>query len=145
MPASWAAAQPGSTMSSTSNSGGPQRVVDRGVDPLLGLEAPHPADPPSVAESAGAKPGSSSAMPSTTRPTVAAIGPTVSIDGASGHMPSSGMRPKVVFRPTTPHHAAGLRIDPAVSVPSATSASSTPGATATPDPLDEPPGTRPAS
>src|SRR5580692_4767331 len=48
------------------------------------------------------------------------------------------MRPKVVFKPTTPQQAAGTRIEPAVSVPKATSA--LPLATATADPLDEPPG-----
>ena len=56
-------------------------------------------------------------MPATDPATSRAIGPTVSIDGASGHMPSSGMRPHVVLRPTIPQHAAGLRIEPAVSVP----------------------------
>ena len=37
-----------------------------------------------------------------------------------------------------PHQAAGSRTEPPVSVPMATGAS--PAATATPDPLDEPPG-----
>src|SRR5438445_11096202 len=39
-----------------------------------------------------------------------------------------------------PHQAAGMRTDPPVSVPIATGAR--PAATATPDPLDEPPGVR---
>src|SRR2546422_6689036 len=50
------------------------------------------------------------------------------------------MRPAVTFRPTTPHHAAGRRTEPPVSVPMATGAM--PEATATPEPLDEPPGVR---
>ena len=48
--------------------------------------------------------------------------------------------PYVVLRPTTPQHAAGTRTEPPVSVPNATSAS--PVATATADPLEDPPGTR---
>src|SRR5205823_14757474 len=73
----------------------------------------------------------------------AAIGPTVSRLGASGHTPSSGMRPYVVFRPTVPQQADGTRIEPPVSEPRATSAS--PEATATADPLDDPPGMRSGS
>ena len=42
--------------------------------------------------------------------------------------------------PETPQQADGVRIDPAVSVPSAMSAS--PVATATAEPDDEPPGMR---
>ena len=86
--------------------------------------------------------GSRSRSPSATPATSAAIGPMVSNDGASGHTPSSGMRPKVVLRPTVPQHAEGVRTEPAVSVPMATSAS--PVATATAHPLDEPPGMRDA-
>src|SRR5437879_12459759 len=50
------------------------------------------------------------------------------------------MRPAVTLRPTTPHHAAGRRTEPPVSVPMATGAR--PAATATAEPLDEPPGVR---
>ena len=50
------------------------------------------------------------------------------------------MRPWVVLRPATPQQAAGMRTDPPVSVPRATSA--WPVATAVADPLDDPPGTR---
>ncbi len=64
----------------------------------------------------------------------------MSSDGASGHTPARGTTPKVVLSPATPQHAAGLRIEPAVSVPKPTSAS--PTATATAEPLDEPPGMR---
>src|SRR5580692_3685333 len=79
-------------------------------------------------------------MPSSTAVTSAPSGPTVSIDGPRGYTPSSGTRPEVVFRPTTAQQAAGIRTEPAVSVPSATSASPLPTATA--EPLDEPPGRR---
>ena len=57
----------------------------------------------------------------------------------AGRTPSSDTRPRVVFSPTTPQHAAGIRIEPPVSLPKATSAS--PAPTATAEPLDEPPGT----
>ena len=64
----------------------------------------------------------------------------MSSDGASGYTPSTGTRPQVVFRPAIPQQAAGIRMEPPVSVPRATSAS--PAATATADPLDDPPGSR---
>ncbi len=86
------------------------------------------------------KPGSTSRMPSSTAATSAPSGPTVSIEGASGYTPSSGTRPQVVFRPAIPQQAAGIRTEPPVSVPRATSASS--AATATAEPLDDPPGRR---
>src|SRR6185437_621911 len=92
---------------------------------------------------APAKPGSISRMPSSTAATSAPSGPTVSIEGASGYTPSSGTRPQVVFRPAIPQQAAGIRTEPPVSVPRATSAS--PAATATAEPLDDPPGSRPGS
>ena len=92
---------------------------------------------------AGVNPGSSSRMPAMSPPTVAAIGPTVSRLGASGQTPSSGTRPYVVLSPAVPQQAEGTLIDPPVSDPSATSAS--PVATATAEPLDDPPGIRPAS
>ena len=45
--------------------------------------------------------------------------PTLSSDGASGCTPCVGIRPCVVFRPSRPQVAAGIRTEPAVSVPSA--------------------------
>ena len=45
--------------------------------------------------------------------------------------------------PTTPHRAAGWRIEPPVSEPRASGAN--PAATAAADPPDDPPGTRPVS
>ena len=92
---------------------------------------------------AGVKPGSSSCMPRVTPATVVAIGPIVSRPGASGHTPSSDMRPWVVFRPAMPQQAAGTRTEPPVSEPSATSAS--PAATAVAEPLEDPPGMSPGS
>src|SRR5438094_10492846 len=50
------------------------------------------------------------------------------------------MRPYVGFRPTTPHMAAGCRIEPPVSDPRATGVS--PAATAAADPPLVPPGMR---
>src|SRR5579862_7473510 len=54
--------------------------------------------------------------------------------------PKRETRPYVGFRPTTPQNAAGRRTEPPVSVPSA--AWHSPAATATPEPPDDPPGTR---
>ena len=75
--------------------------------------------------------------------TVLAMGPTVSKVGASGKTPSAGTSPQVGLKPTTPQHAAGSRIEPALSVPSATSQS--PAASAAPLPPLDPPGIRPGS
>ena len=66
--------------------------------------------------------------------------PTVSHDEARGTTPSSGTAPQLGRMPHTPQNAAGMRTEPAVSVPTAKSAS--PAATATADPEDEPPGSR---
>ena len=63
--------------------------------------------------------------------------------GASGQTPSRETSPCVVFSPTTPQHAAGMRTDPPVSEPRVMSAS--PSATAATDPDNDPPGTRPGS
>ena len=69
-----------------------------------------------------------------------ASGPGVSSVLLSGSTPYVLIRPAVTLSPTTPHHAAGSRTEPPVSVPMATGAS--PAATATPEPLEEPPGVR---
>src|SRR3954467_2302402 len=80
-------------------------------------------------------------IPSTVRAISFPIGPTTSrCLGSNGYTPLIETRPNVVFRPTMPQQAAGTRIDPAVSVPNATSAS--PFATATALPEDHPPGIR---
>ena len=72
-----------------------------------------------------------------------AIGPAWSRLFAYGMQPSSGTVPKVGFMPTTPHRLAGTRTDPPVSVPGARS--TRPVATATADPVDEPPAVRPGA
>src|SRR5215472_9798980 len=48
-----------------------------------------------------------------------------------------GTRPSVGFSPTSPHHAAGMRIDPPASVPMCSGPK--PAAPAAPAPDDEPP------
>ena len=95
----------------------------------------------SVSSSAGAKPGARSAIARSHVATSRAIGPAWSKLGASGKQPSSETSPKVGLKPTTPQQAAGIRIDPPESVPSATSAAPSASAAALP-PL-EPPATRP--
>ncbi len=72
-----------------------------------------------------------------------AIGPAWSKLGASGKQPSSDTSPYVGLKPTTPQQAAGMRMEPPESVPSATSAASRTSAAALP-PL-EPPATRPGA
>src|SRR3989442_14847751 len=69
-----------------------------------------------------------------------ASGPGVSSVELSGRTPYVLIRPAVTLSPTVPFHAAGILTEPPVSVPIATGAS--PAATATPEPLDEPPGGR---
>ena len=72
-----------------------------------------------------------------------AIGPAWSKLGASGKQPSSGTRPWLGLKPTTPHHAAGIRTEPPESVPRAASAS--PAASAAAEPPLEPPARRPGA
>ena len=55
-------------------------------------------------------------------------------------VPESPMRPNVTFRPTRPLNAEGMRTEPPVSLPMPAGVSR--AATATPVPLDEPPGVR---
>src|SRR5688572_4091236 len=69
--------------------------------------------------------------------TLRASGPTVSSDHERGSTPKRLTRPHVGFNPTTPLNAAGWRIEPPVSEPSAPK--HTRAATATPEPLEEPP------
>ncbi len=88
----------------------------------------------------GTKVGSMMAMAATNPSTLAAIGPTQSIVDSAGTTPRRLTRPKVGLRPKIPQHAAGMRIEPPVSVPIAKSAR--PAATAAADPLEDPPGIR---
>jgi hypothetical protein len=74
---------------------------------------------------------------------VAAIGPTWSQDQDSGQTPVVGTRPQVGFSPTTPQHDDGIRIDPAVSLP--TAPATNPAATAAADPPLDPPAIRSGS
>jgi hypothetical protein len=92
---------------------------------------------------AGSNPPASGSISPVQRPTVRAIGPAWSKLGASGKHPSSGTTPKLGLNPTMPQQAAGIRIEPPESVPSAASASPTASAAAEP-PL-EPPAIRPGA
>ena len=71
------------------------------------------------------------------------MGPTWSKLGASGKQPSIGTSPYVGLKPTTPQHAAGIRIEPPESLPSA--ASTSPAASAAAQPPLDPPATRPGA
>jgi hypothetical protein len=82
--------------------------------------------------------GSSALIIAAQAATSLAIGPAVSKDGASGQQPSRETRPCVGLKPTMPQQAAGIRIDPAESVPSA--ASQRPAARAAAEPPLDPPG-----
>ena len=82
--------------------------------------------------------GPSAFIMATQDSTSLAIGPAVSKDGAKGQQPSIGTTPCVGLNPTIPQQAAGIRIDPAESVPSA--ASQRPAASAEAEPPLDPPG-----
>src|SRR5439155_19870776 len=86
------------------------------------------------------KPGTSPRISSMTPPTERAIGPAWSKLGASGNTPSIGTSPKVGLSPTTPQQAAGILIEPPVSLPSAPSTA--PSASAAAEPPLEPPAVR---
>ena len=73
--------------------------------------------------------------------TESASGPTWSSDGARSAKPNRETVPRVGFGLTTPQNDAGIRIDPPVSEPSATS----PVATAASLPNDDPPGVAPST
>ena len=62
----------------------------------------------------------SAASSTTGRRHVAASGPTLSSDGASGRRPARSMRAADGLKPAIPQNAAGTRIEPEVSVPIAT-------------------------
>ena len=72
--------------------------------------------------------------------TLRASGPTESSVVARGNTPARLMRPYVGLNPVRPHNAAGMRIDPPVSEPIAAGARA--AATATAEPLLDPPATR---
>src|SRR5262245_63784145 len=64
----------------------------------------------------------------------------MSMDQLTGVEPYRDTSPQVGRRPTTPHHPAGERTEPPVSSPSVAEASA--AAAATPDPEEDPPGSR---
>jgi hypothetical protein len=68
------------------------------------------------------------------------IAHTVSSVVDKGSAPAAGTRRAVGLNPTSPHRAAGMRIEPPVSDPSP--ATHRPAATDTAAPDDEPPGMR---
>ena len=72
-----------------------------------------------------------------------ASGPWWEIESNSPGRTSIGMRPSPGFSPTTPLHAAGMRTEPPMSLPSASGTQ--PDATAAPLPPDDPPGVRDVS
>src|SRR5690242_11614526 len=80
---------------------------------------------------------------SATSLTVHPNGPIWSNDDANATSPYRLTRPYVGFNPTSPHIAAGCRIDPPVSDPRL--AQHIPAATAAAEPPDDPPGTRSVS
>ena len=83
----------------------------------------------------------STACASAQSATVRAIGPTVSkLAREREDALASAPRRAPVFSPTTPQHAAGIRTEPPVSVPSASG--TIPAASAAALPLLEPPATR---
>ena len=69
-----------------------------------------------------------------------ASGPIESSVVDSGATPSREMRYCVGLNPASPHSAAGMRTEPPVSLPIATTACPSPTDTAAPE--DEPPGIR---
>src|SRR5205085_5542884 len=81
---------------------------------------------------------------------IAALSRTVRVSACSTATPertspagAHELRPRVGFRPTSPQHDEGMRIEPAPSLPCA--AGTIPLATAAPDPPDDPPGVREGS
>src|SRR4051812_41447529 len=105
------------------------------------VQATPTATSPGDIEGTGSMPGASTAIIRAHSSTDRAIGPTWSKLGASGKQPAVGTRSKLGLNPTTPQQAAGARIEPAVSDPSAASARL--AASAAADPPLEPPAMRP--
>ena len=91
----------------------------------------------------GSSSGASAAVAATQPATSAASGPTWSKLGASGKTPSMGTSANVGLKPTIAQHAAGMRIEPPESVPSA--ASARPATIAAAEPPLDPPAVRPGA
>lgn len=103
------------------------------------MRAKHSSGWPSVAGSRGSGPARTSRSQAQSC-TSCAIGPMVSSVHDSKPVACNAMRPQVTFSPVIPLNALGIRTEPPVSLPIPAGAS--PPATATPVPLDDPPGTR---
>ena len=84
--------------------------------------------------------GSSAAKPKARSHTLRASRPGVSNVKDSGTTPSVDQRPIVTFSPALPVMQAGMRTEPAVSLPNASNAE--PSSRLTPAPLDDPPTER---
>ena len=95
---------------------------------------------PTPPSSSGRYDGASASRSRLQSSALRAIGPTVSNVHEVGTTPSFGTRPSDGRRPVTPQKHAGIRIEPAVSVPSVPAARS--AAAAAPLPPLEPPQTR---
>ena len=102
-----ASSHPGSARSRQSHPTAPRARSSAAVMAGSASMGNRPTTRSAASTPATLKPGSSSCIPVTSPPTVRAIGPTVSKLGASGHTPSSGMRPQVVLRPATPQQRGG--------------------------------------
>ncbi len=112
-------------------------------------EAPAPREPAcalSTTKGSGSEEMSASsdpaaaAMKAIESPMVRASGPKWDMLSKTLGRMVMGTRPRLGLKPTAPESAAGIRTDPPMSVPSANG--TTPVATATADPPDEPPEVR---
>ena len=130
-PARDSAEQAASNAAATSGAS-PSNTCERGTSrrsPSTGIGAGASAGSPAITASAIAQ----HAM-------LLASGPIESSVVESGTTPSRGMRCCVGLNPARPHNAAGMRTEPPVSLPIATTACPSPTDTAAPE--DEPPGIR---
>src|SRR4051812_39110795 len=101
-----------------------------------------PTGPATVVSSAAVGPAITDSISAASRTDVAS-GPSTDSDFQPLKPGSLGTRPNVGLWPTTPQKAAGIRIEPPPSVPTARWVS--PAATDAPAPPLEPPGVRPES
>src|SRR5438128_826977 len=115
-----AAVQAAVTVASTPSNGMPCQMPSRSpasdTDSILGAASP------AITESASAQSA-----------TLFAIGPIESSVNDNGNAPSVGTRCLLGFQPTRPHSAAGIRVEPPVSVPIVISHMPSATATAPPD------------
>ena len=121
-----------SSMMPTRRPATPSQIVARTGDGAWGIDV----------ESSGSWPASTS-YSSAASATLRARGPIWSSELANAISPYRLTAPYVGFMPTSPHRAAGWRIEPPVSEPMPSAAN--PAATAAALPPDDPPGTREGS